>query len=90
MGRIQMVRFACPSIRKLLVRSLPILAVDRKRPPCLVKLYLLNAYRVPLTRARQGLIVFVPHGDAKDPTRPPTFYDETYAFLVSCGIPELE
>ena len=50
---------------------------------------LLNAYRVLLTRARQGLIVFVPHGDAQDATRPPAFYDETYAFLVSCGIPEI-
>ena len=54
------------------------------------QLYLLNAYRVLLTRARQGLIVFVPHGDAKDPTRPPAFYDDTHAFLVSCGIPELK
>jgi len=54
------------------------------------QLYLLNAYRVLLTRARQGLIVFVPHGDAKDPTRPPAFYDETYAFLVSCGMPKLK
>ena len=53
------------------------------------QLYLLNAYRVLLTRARQGLTVFVPHGDAKDPTRPPAYYDETCAFLVSCGIPEL-
>ena len=53
------------------------------------QLYLLNAYRVLLTRARQGMIVFVPHGDAKDPTRPPSFYDETYAFLVLCGIPEI-
>ncbi|OYY14328.1 MAG: hypothetical protein B7Y62_11165 [Sphingomonadales bacterium 35-56-22] len=51
---------------------------------------LLNAYRVLLTRARQGLIVFVPDGAAKDPTRPPAFYDETSAFLVSCGIPELK
>ena len=38
---------------------------------------------------RQDLIVFVPHGDAKDPTRLPAFYDATYAFLVSCGIPEI-
>jgi hypothetical protein len=38
-----------------------------------------------------GLVftVFVPHGDAKDPTRPPSFYDEMYALLVSCGIPEI-
>jgi|MesohylFT_1024984.scaffolds.fasta_scaffold353036_1 hypothetical protein len=50
----------------------------------------MGAYRVLLTRARQGLIVFVPHGDAKDRTRPPAFYDETYAFLISCGIPELK
>ena len=35
---------------------------DRKR-------YLLNAYRVLLTRARQGMIVFVPPGDPSDPTR---------------------
>lgn len=54
------------------------------------QLYLLNAYRVLLTRARQGVIVFVPHGDQKDPTRPPAFYDQTYAYLVSCGIPELK
>ncbi|WP_353208852.1 DNA/RNA helicase domain-containing protein [Sphingorhabdus sp.] len=44
----------------------------------------MNAYRVLLTRARQGLIVFVPQGDAKDPARPPAFYDQTYAFLFSC------
>ena len=43
-----------------------------------------------LTRARQALIVFVPHGDAQDPTRSHAFYDKTYALLVSCGIPELK
>ena len=42
-----------------------------------------------LTRARQGLIVFVPHDDAKDTTRPPAFYDQTYAFLFSCGVSEI-
>jgi hypothetical protein len=36
------------------------------------------------------VFVFVPHGEAKDPTRPPAFYDETYEFLVSCGMPELK
>ena len=35
------------------------------------------------------LIVFVPHGDAKAPTRPPAFYDENLAFLVTCGVPEI-
>lgn len=53
------------------------------------RLYLKNAYRVILTRARQGMIIFVPKGDASDPTRPPGFYDQTAGFLASCGIPEL-
>ncbi|MFN3228766.1 MAG: DUF2075 domain-containing protein [Asticcacaulis sp.] len=43
--------------------------------------YLANAYRVLLTRARQGMVIFVPHGDELDPTRLPQFYDETYEFL---------
>jgi hypothetical protein len=48
--------------------------------------YLLNAYRVLLTRARQGMVLFVPHGDSADPTRAATFYDETYDYLVGLGI----
>ena len=48
--------------------------------------YLKNAYRVILTRARQGIIIFVPEGDVMDPTRPQEFYDETYLFLKSCGV----
>lgn len=51
--------------------------------------YLANAYRVLLTRARQGIIIFVPHGDPEDATRLPSYYDGTYAFLRQCGIPEL-
>jgi hypothetical protein len=51
--------------------------------------YLANAYRVLLTRARQGMVIFVPQGDETDETRPPIFYDETYQFLCSCGIPTL-
>ena len=53
------------------------------------KMYLINAYRVILTRARQGLVIYVPKGDPADPTRPPEFYDETAAFLAICGIPLL-
>ena len=53
------------------------------------RLYLKNAYRVILTRARQGMIIFVPKGDASDRTRMPSFYDGTFAFLRSCGIPVL-
>ena len=51
------------------------------------KRYLLNAYRVLLTRARQGMVIFVPPGDAEDPTRHPRFYDETFYYLAGLGLP---
>jgi hypothetical protein len=50
------------------------------------RLYLKNAYRVILTRARQGMIIYVPKGAAEDPTRPPDNYDQTYHFLKKCGL----
>jgi hypothetical protein len=53
------------------------------------RLFLKNAYRVILTRARQGMVIFVPRGSPTDPTRPASFYDPTYDYLRSCGIPEL-
>jgi hypothetical protein len=49
--------------------------------------YLLNAYRVLLTRARQGMVIFVPPGNRKDATRSPEFYDATFAYLRGVGIP---
>ena len=48
--------------------------------------YQLNAYRVLLTRARQGMVIFVPPGDETDPTRTPAVYDATYDYLASLGI----
>ena len=59
--------------------------------------YMLNAYRVLLTRARQGIVICVPYGNDKktaegfdeDPTRLPDFYDPTYKYLKSIGIKEL-
>ncbi|MCX7719066.1 MAG: DUF2075 domain-containing protein, partial [Candidatus Sumerlaeaceae bacterium] len=51
--------------------------------------YLLNAYRVLLTRARQGMVIFVPSGDSTDPTRKPVFYDQTFKLLKDSGIPVL-
>ena len=48
--------------------------------------YLVNAYRVLLTRARQGMIIYVPEGDLTDVTRQPEFYDGTFAFIESCGL----
>lgn len=53
------------------------------------QLYLKNAYRVILTRARQGMIIFVPLGSSLDPTRTPSYYDETYAHLKACGLKDL-
>ena len=52
--------------------------------------YLRNAYRVLLTRARQGMVIFVPPGSTDDPTRPPDFYDHTFGYLTEIGIPELQ
>lgn len=57
------------------------------------KRYLLNAYRVLLTRARQSMVIFVPHGDdpENDPTRDYRLYDGIYKYLnEDCGIEELK
>ena len=62
------------------------------------RMYQLNAYRVLLTRARQGMVICVPEGNSErtidgsylDPTRVPAFYDSTYEYLKGLGIKELE
>jgi len=51
--------------------------------------YLLNAYRVLLTRARQGMVIFVPKGESTDPTRSPKYYDSTFNYLTQLGMPTL-
>ena len=48
--------------------------------------YQLNAYRVLLTRARQGMVICVPEGNTEDDTRKPAFYDGTFEYLKSLGI----
>jgi hypothetical protein len=55
------------------------------------KRYLVNSYRVLLTRARQGMVIFVPKGvDPEiDETRNKQYYDGIYEYLLSCGIAEL-
>jgi hypothetical protein len=50
------------------------------------KNYLKNAYRVLLTRARQGMVIVVPPGDAEDPTRKSEFYDSTFEYLREIGL----
>lgn len=52
--------------------------------------YLLNAYRVLLTRARQGMVIFVPPGSPSDPTRNPAWYDATFEYLRAAGIQSLD
>ena len=51
--------------------------------------YLLNAYRVLLTRARQGMVLFIPPGDHRDPTRAPDYYDGVAKYLGELGIPSI-
>lgn len=53
------------------------------------QLYLKNAYRVLLTRARQGMVIVVPPGDPDDPTRDATFYDPMYQYLIEVGVSPL-
>lgn len=48
--------------------------------------YLKNAYRVLLTRARQGMVIVVPPGDSEDHTRDPAFYDPIFDYLKGIGI----
>jgi hypothetical protein len=52
--------------------------------------YLLNKYRVLLTRAREGMVIWVPSGSVEDPTRRAGFYDGTADYLRSCGAEPLE
>lgn len=54
------------------------------------QIYLKNAYRVLLTRARQGMVIVVPQGDRHDPTRNPAFYDPTYDYLRSIGFTTID
>ena len=59
--------------------------------------YMLNAYRVLLTRARQGMVICVPEGNGRttpegfpeDPTRQPSFYNSTYEYFKRLGINEI-
>ena len=53
------------------------------------KLYLKNAYRVLLTRARQGMAIFVPKGSDVDATRKPEWYDGIYNYLKEIGVEEI-
>lgn len=59
--------------------------------------YMLNAYRVLMTRARSGMVICVPEGNShksengfwEDETRLPEYYDGTYGYLKSLGLEEI-
>lgn len=51
------------------------------------QIYQKNAYRVLLTRARQGMVIFVPPGDPEDGTRNPSYYNPTFEYLAEVGFP---
>lgn len=53
------------------------------------KAYKINAYRVLLTRARQGMVICVPEGNPDDATRLPEFYDGTYNYFKQIGLEEI-
>ena len=52
--------------------------------------YRLNAYRVLLTRARQGMVIVVPNGSEIDHTRPIANYDPTWDYLIKIGLKPIE
>lgn len=52
--------------------------------------YVRNRYRVLLTRARRGMVIWVPLGSEDDPTRSPERLDRIYAALLTTGLPSLE
>jgi len=54
------------------------------------QIYRKNSYRVLLTRARQGMVLFVPRGNSEDPTNNPAEFDATYNYLLRCGVNALE
>ncbi|HOY40584.1 MAG TPA: DUF2075 domain-containing protein, partial [Chitinophagales bacterium] len=51
--------------------------------------YLINSYRVLLTRARQGMVIYIPFGNDEDITRPCYIYNGTFNFFKSLGIEEI-
>ena len=82
--RMENGRFKCYSMsnRKTPPNWSPIKSENNKR-------YLKNAYRVLLTRARQGFVIYIPRGNSSDETRKPEYYDQTYEYLKSLGLKEI-
>jgi hypothetical protein len=76
---------ACESLdMRPLAQRLKPRAIDLR-----VNVNLKNAYRVLLTRARQGMVIFVPPGAKRDRTRSPEFYEGIYDYLTGMGVAEV-
>lgn len=55
------------------------------------KKHILNSYRVLLTRARKGMIIYIPKaGDYEDNYAVSDYFDSTYEYLKSCGIKDID
>ena len=55
------------------------------------KKHILNSYRVLLTRARKGMVIYIPKiGDYEDPFGVSQYYESTYRYLKSCGIKDID
>jgi len=52
--------------------------------------YIRNRYRVLLTRARRGMVIWVPPGDEADPTRDPHGFNRVYEHLRAAGVPDMK
>lgn len=51
--------------------------------------YIRNRYRVLLTRARAGMVIWIPPGSPADPTRDPGRFDRVHELLMNAGVPDL-
>jgi DUF2075 family protein len=49
------------------------------------RVFVSNRYRVMLTKAWEGFVIFIPNGDKEDLTRAPKYYDDSYKFILSYG-----
>ena len=54
-----------------------------------IRRYQINAYRVILTRARRGMVIYIPEGNNEDHTRKCEFYNSTYNYFKQIGIKEI-
>jgi hypothetical protein len=67
-------------------RTLQLVGIKWKDVPEPKAIRIFNKYRVLMTRAREGLVLWVPEGDANDPTRDVAAMNKTAEYLIRCGV----